>query len=537
MLRAIWEKLSVRSYLAGLLTLRAGAQPLQRIAGDFRQVITLDEQTVGSQLRQPMHCCPQQLGKAQGVVILGQFARCLEQVKQLHVVAKAVFGVALELVGIATRLFGAPKGLAEHQAIQRVVIQCEVQVAHYSAVQAFIQTQGRIIGDACEQLIKQGKALFANGRQKCLFVMEVVIGCLSRDPDFFGQTAQRQGIHALAVEQADTGIEQALPQVAVMIIRCADGHTQTALMNLTVSGCRLYLDAVNIHSGCLLFQGAPMSYKSFNVSLNDQIAHVQFSRPEAMNSMNADFWHELPQCMRDLEASGEARVIVISSTGKHFSAGMDLGVFTNPKALPMGGDQGRMAENLRRTVLQLQASLSSLEEIRVPVLVAIHGGCIGGALDMVCAADSRYCSADAYFTIKETELGMTADVGTLQRLPKLLPQGVVRELAYTGRKFGAAEAKALGFVNEVYDSQEAMLEGVMAIARQIAAHSPLAVSGCKEMLNYSRDHSVEDSLKYMATWQSGMFRPNDMLKTFQAKATKTTAIFDNLLPVKDVFSE
>jgi enoyl-CoA hydratase len=216
---------------------------------------------------------------------------------------------------------------------------------------------------------------------------------------------------------------------------------------------------------------------------------------------------------------------------------MDLGVFTNPKTLPMGGDQGRMAENLRRTVLQLQATLSSLEEIRVPVLAAIHGGCIGGALDMVCAADSRYCSADAYFTIKETELGMTADVGTLQRLPKLLPQGLVRELAYTGRKFSAAEAKALGFVNEVYENQEALLDGVMAIARQIAGHSPLAVSGCKEMLNYSRDHSVEDSLKYMATWQSGMFRPNDMLKTFQAKATKTTATFDNLFPVKAVFSE
>jgi enoyl-CoA hydratase len=280
-----------------------------------------------------------------------------------------------------------------------------------------------------------------------------------------------------------------------------------------------------------------MSYKSFNVSLNEQIAHVQLSRPEAMNSMNADFWQELPQCMRELEASGEVRVIVISSTGKHFSAGMDLGVFTNPKTLPMGGDQGRMAENLRRTVLQLQATLSSLEEIRVPVLAAIHGGCIGGALDMVCAADSRYCSADAYFTIKETELGMTADVGTLQRLPKLLPQGLVRELAYTGRKFSAAEAKAQGFVNEVYENQEALLDGVMAIARQIAGHSPLAVSGCKEMLNYSRDHSVEDSLKYMATWQSGMFRPNDMLKTFQAKATKTTATFDNLFPVKAVFSE
>lgn len=278
-----------------------------------------------------------------------------------------------------------------------------------------------------------------------------------------------------------------------------------------------------------------MTYKSFTVTLAEHIAHVQLSRPEALNSMNADFWVELPQCMRDIEASGEARVIVISSTGKHFSAGMDLGVFTNPKSVPMGGDPGRMAENLRRVVLQLQATLSSLEEVRLPVLAAIHGGCIGGALDMVCAADCRYATADAYFTIKETELGMTADVGTLQRLPKLIPQGVVRELAFTGRNFSAQEALALGLVNQVFESQEAMLAGVMAIAAQIAKHSPLAVTGCKEMLNYSRDHSVADSLKYMATWQSGMFRPHDMMKTFQAKATKSQAQFDNLYPVKGLF--
>ena len=280
-----------------------------------------------------------------------------------------------------------------------------------------------------------------------------------------------------------------------------------------------------------------MTYKSFTVTLAEHIAHVQLSRPEALNSMNADFWVELPQCMRDIEASGEARVIVISSTGKHFSAGMDLGVFSNPKSVPMGGDPGRMAENLRRVVLQLQATLSSLEEVRLPVLAAIHGGCIGGALDMVCAADCRYATADAYFTIKETELGMTADVGTLQRLPKLIPQGVVRELAFTGRNFSAQEALALGLVNQVFESQEAMLAGVMAIAAQIVKHSPLAVTGCKEMLNYSRDHSVADSLKYMATWQSGMFRPHDMMKTFQAKATKSQAQFDDLFPVKPLFAE
>ena len=130
---------------------------------------------------------------------------------------------------------------------------------------------------------------------------------------------------------------------------------------------------------------------------------------------------------------------------------------------------------------------------------------------------------------------MTADVGTLQRLPKLMPEGVVRELAYTGRKFGAEEAQRLGFVNTVYENQEAMLEGVMAIAAQIAANSPLAVTGCKEMINFSRDHSVEDSLKYMATWQAGMFRPGDMMKSFQAKAQKQAPSYDALFPVKDLF--
>ena len=278
------------------------------------------------------------------------------------------------------------------------------------------------------------------------------------------------------------------------------------------------------------------NYESFSIEVKDQIAHVQFSRPEALNTMNKAFWLELPRCVQDIEANTDARVIVISSTGKHFSAGMDLGVFSDPKSVPMSGDPGRMAENLRRVVLQLQDTLTSLERVRLSVLAAVHGGCIGGALDLVCAADSRYCTADAYFTIKETELGMTADVGTLQRLPKLMPEGVVRELAYTGRKFGAEEAHRLGFVNTVYESQEAMLEGVMAIAAQIAANSPLAVTGCKEMINFSRDHSVEDSLKYMATWQSGMFRPTDMMKSFQAKAQKQAPVYDDLFPVKDLFS-
>lgn len=278
-------------------------------------------------------------------------------------------------------------------------------------------------------------------------------------------------------------------------------------------------------------------YESFQIEITDQVAHLQFCRPQALNSMNKAFWLELPRALQDIEMNTDARVIVVSSTGKHFSAGMDLGVFSDSKAVPMSGDPGRMGENLRRVVLQLQDSLSSLERVRLPVLSAVQGGCIGGALDLVCASDMRYCTEDAYFNIKETEIGMTADVGTLQRMPKLIPAGVVRELAYTGRKFQAEEALRLGFVNQVFDTQEAMLAGVMAVARQIAQNSPLAVTGCKEMLNYSRDHSVEDSLKYMATWQAGMFRPTDLMKSFQAKATKQPAQYDELFPVKSLFDQ
>lgn len=276
-------------------------------------------------------------------------------------------------------------------------------------------------------------------------------------------------------------------------------------------------------------------YSCFDVTIEDHVAHVQFSRPNEMNSMNKAFWKELPALVNQLDEGSIARAIVISSTGKHFSAGMDLGVFMSGDAVPMTGDPGRMGENLRRVVLQLQASLTSLEEIRIPVLVAIHGGCIGGALDLVCAADCRYATEDAFFTIKETELGMTADVGTLQRFPKLVPPGIVRELAYTGRKFTAQEAKEMGLVNAVYPDQESLLAGVMDVAKAIAKNSPLAVTGCKEMINYSRDHSVEDSLKYMATWQSGMFRPNDMMKSFAAKAQKSDPVFDEVWPKKALF--
>jgi len=269
------------------------------------------------------------------------------------------------------------------------------------------------------------------------------------------------------------------------------------------------------------------SLETLSVNIENHIAHIQLSRPEALNSMVPAFWKELPAVVRKIDAEAQARVIVISSQGKHFSAGMDLSVFTN-MAKDFQGEPARRAERTRRLVLELQDSFNALEEVRMPVLVAVQGGVIGGAVDMICAADSRYCTEDAYFTIKETELGMTADVGTLQRLPHLMPQGLIRELAYTGRNMPSSEAKECGFINQVFADQQSMLEAVMKIASKIAMHSPMAVAGCKEMINYTRDHSVSDSLTYMATWQSGMFQMPDVQEAMSAGQQKRKPVYADL---------
>lgn len=268
-------------------------------------------------------------------------------------------------------------------------------------------------------------------------------------------------------------------------------------------------------------------YSTLSVTIDKSIAHIQLSRPEQLNSMNPAFWLELPKLVRAIDEQSAARVIVISSIGKHFSAGMDLSVFTQ-MGKDFVGEPARRGEKFRRSVLELQDSFNALEQVRIPVLVAIQGGAIGGAVDMVCACDSRYCTEDAFFTIKETEIGMTADVGTLQRLPHLIPQGLVRELAYTGRNWGAKEALAQGFVNQVFADQASMLEAVMKIAAKIAMHSPMAVAGCKEMINYTRDHTVADALNYMATWQSGMFQMPDIQEAMSAQQQKRLPEYQEL---------
>ncbi len=277
-------------------------------------------------------------------------------------------------------------------------------------------------------------------------------------------------------------------------------------------------------------------YKCFDVSLKKGVATVTLNRGEELNTMIPAFWVELPKIINSINKSGEARVIVLASTGKHFSAGMDLAVFSMGSA-DAAAETGRVRAGLRENALHLQDSFTCLEKARIPVLAAIQGGCVGGAVDMVTACDMRYSTEDAFFCIQEINIGMTADVGTLQRLPKLIPEGVCRELAYTGRRMQANEAKSVGLVNEVYSDKESLLDGVMEIAEEIAAKSPLAIWGSKEMITYSRDHSTADSLNYIATWQSGMFQPADMKEAFSAKAENRPSDFDDLLPMREGLDE
>ncbi|MBT4676587.1 MAG: crotonase/enoyl-CoA hydratase family protein [Acidimicrobiales bacterium] len=271
-------------------------------------------------------------------------------------------------------------------------------------------------------------------------------------------------------------------------------------------------------------------YTCFDIQLDDGVATVTMNRGEQLNTMVPAFWEELPTLVRELDATGGTRVIVLASTGRHFSAGMDLAVFGERPDGDSKAGPGRLRANMRANVLHLQETFSVLEKARMPVLAAIQGGCIGGAVDMVTACDMRYATEDAFFCIQEINIGMTADVGTLQRLPKLIPEGVCRELAYTGRRMPAAEAKAVGLVNEVFADHEALLDGVLGIARTIASKSPLAIYGSKEMITYTRDHSTVDSLNHIATWQSGMFQPSEMLESFTARAEKRDGEFEDLEP-------
>ena len=276
-------------------------------------------------------------------------------------------------------------------------------------------------------------------------------------------------------------------------------------------------------------------YKCFEISVKDHVANLVLSRPNELNTMSRDFWVELGDVLEEINRNSDIRVVVMSSTGKHFCAGMDLNAFSNGvDNIPddKKPDNARVGEAVYRVAKELQEYISTLEKIRVPVIAAIQGGCVGGAVDLVTACDIRMASDDAFFCIQEINIGMAADVGTLQRLPKIIPDSKMREMAYTGRRMYAEEAKDTGLVSDTFESQEKLLEGANKLAAEIASKSPVAIYGLKAVMNYSRDHTVNESLEYNALWSGAMLSQKDMTEAMTANMEKREASFNKLVDVK-----
>ncbi|WP_137922642.1 enoyl-CoA hydratase-related protein [Hydrogenophaga sp. 2FB] len=268
----------------------------------------------------------------------------------------------------------------------------------------------------------------------------------------------------------------------------------------------------------------------FTLSTTDHVAHLVLNRPAELNTMHPTFWRELDELLTQIHHEGSARALVISSTGKHFSAGMALETFAGAISMDDQSPEGRAA--IFDLLTDIQATFTKIENLRIPVICAIQGGCIGGAVDMVTAACIRYASADAFFCIQEINIGMVADVGTLQRLPKLIPFAVVKEMAYTGRRLPAARAMAYGLVNEVFDSAEATLAAALQCAKEIATKPPVAIWGTKQAVTYARDHSVEDSLRQMGWLQGAVWSNAHVREAIAAMKDKRAGEFTPLSALK-----
>lgn len=271
-----------------------------------------------------------------------------------------------------------------------------------------------------------------------------------------------------------------------------------------------------------------MTDTPFSLQQDGPIARLTLCRPQKRNAMNGRFWRDLPPLVQGLSDAGKTRVLVIDAQGPHFTAGLDLALFASMQG---GTDTAQAREAFAHRLAQMQSGFDALEAARFPVIAAIQGGCIGGGVDMVCACDIRLSTRDAFFRIEEINVGMMADLGTLQRLPKALPAGVVRKMAYAGSTLDAVRAHGLGFVNALYDTSESLCEGAMALAQTIAQKPPLAIAASKDCLNHARDHGVAQSLRYMRAVQAGVFSPGDILHSLEARAKGEAAQYADLAPL------
>ncbi|PHV12373.1 crotonase/enoyl-CoA hydratase family protein [Chitinimonas sp. BJB300] len=266
-------------------------------------------------------------------------------------------------------------------------------------------------------------------------------------------------------------------------------------------------------------------YTTLSITLENHVAQIILNRPDRANAMNEAMWRELKEAMHWLDEEPTARVAILSGNGANFCAGIDFSMLMAVQNHVQDECQGRQAEKLRRLIMSLQDSLSAIERCRKPVIAAIHGACVGGGLDLIAACDLRYCSVDAHFCLKEVDLGIVADVGVLQRLPMIIGDGRTRELAFTAREITGKEAMRYGLTAQCLSDRDSLLMEVMTIADTIAAKPPLTVRGIKDNLNYARDHSVEEGLRYVATWNAAMLVSKDLEAAALAQITKQVPSF------------
>ncbi|XP_054855891.1 delta(3,5)-Delta(2,4)-dienoyl-CoA isomerase, mitochondrial [Eublepharis macularius] len=271
-------------------------------------------------------------------------------------------------------------------------------------------------------------------------------------------------------------------------------------------------------------EGAPHSYETLKVEqVRDNVLHVELNRPEKRNAMNIAFWREMVECFNKIAQDSECHAVVISGAGKMFTSGIDLMELGSTFIRMEGDDTARKAWNIRKKIRDFQETFNVLEKCPKPVIAAIHGACIGGGMNLITACDIRYCTQDTWFQVKEVDIGLAADVGVLQRLPHVIGnRSLVNELAFTARKLMAPEAESSGLVSRVFQDKETMMQSAFDLAVEIASKSPVAVQGTKVNLVYSRDHSVPDALKYMASWNMSMLQTDDILKSAQAVMEKKT---------------
>lgn len=264
-----------------------------------------------------------------------------------------------------------------------------------------------------------------------------------------------------------------------------------------------------------------------SVERRGPVAIVWLDRPRKLNAMAPDFWLEFPGVIEELGDDDEVRVVVVAAKGRAFTVGLDLGAFAPALATGTMDEQAEAPASpvaqrvaLRRLIKTMQHTVSSVAECPKPVIAAIHGYCIGAGVDLITACDIRYAAANTTFSIRETRIAMVADVGTLQRLPRIIDPGSVAELAYTGRDFDAGEAASLGLISRVLPDAGATLEAALETAGLIAANSPLAVQGAKAVLRAGDGRTVDEALDYVALWNAAYLQSDDLGEALAAFVEK-----------------